>query len=58
MVWDYNIVDEGVLQTVSAAGWGNYVYGAVTPAEHARCNSLGLAGLITDYPTLIPGKRP
>ena len=58
MVWDYNIVDDGVLQSVAAAGWGNYVYGAVTPAEHARCSSLGLAGLITDYPTLAPGKRP
>ena len=50
IVWDYNIVDDGVLRAVSAAGWGNYVYGAVTPAEHARCATLGLAGLITDYP--------
>jgi glycerophosphoryl diester phosphodiesterase len=58
MVWDYNVVDDGVLQAVSAAGWGNYVYGAVTPAEHARCNALGLAGLITDYPPLAQGKRP
>ena len=58
MVWDYNIVDEGVLRTVAAAGWGNYVYGAVTPAEHARCIALGLAGLITDHPPLVPGGRP
>jgi glycerophosphoryl diester phosphodiesterase len=58
MVWDYNIVDDGVLRTVAAAGWDNYVYGAVTPAEHARCIALGLAGLITDYPPLVPGRRP
>ena len=56
IVWDYNVVDDGVLETVTAAGWGNYVYGAVTPAEHRRCAALGLAGLITDYPRLI-GKQ-
>jgi glycerophosphoryl diester phosphodiesterase len=58
MVWDYNIVDDSVLQSVSAAGWGNYVYGAVTPAEHARCVALGLAGLITDYPLLATAHQP
>ncbi len=52
MVWDYNIVDETVLRMVAANGWGNYVYGAVTPAEHRRCAQLGLAGLISDYPPL------
>jgi glycerophosphoryl diester phosphodiesterase len=57
VVWDYNIVDVRALQAVSAAGWGNYVYGAVTPAEHARCHELGLAGLITDYPPLAQGMR-
>ena len=50
IVWDYNIVDEEVLGAVSAAGWDNYVYGAVTVAEHQRCAKLDLAGLITDYP--------
>lgn len=50
IVWDYNVVDAAVLQAVEHAGWRNYVYGAVTPAEHQRCAQLGLAGLITDYP--------
>jgi len=50
MVWDCNVVDETVLRTVTAKGWGNYVYGAVTHAEHQHCAQLGLAGLITDYP--------
>jgi glycerophosphoryl diester phosphodiesterase len=50
IVWDYNIVDEGVLGKVARAGWRNYVYGAVTAAEHARCAALELAGLITDHP--------
>ena len=56
--WDYNIVDDSVLQSVAAAGWGNYVYGAATPAEHARCVALGLAGVITDYPLLVPANQP
>jgi glycerophosphoryl diester phosphodiesterase len=55
-VWDYNIVDDSVLETVLAAGWGNYVYGAVTPNEHQRCAALGLAALITDYPPLLLGR--
>ena len=50
IVWDYNIIDAAALQAVEQAGWRNYVYGAVTPAEHRRCAQLGLAGLITDYP--------
>lgn len=53
MVWDYNIIDASVLRTVSSAGWDNYVYGAVTPAEHLDCIQAGLAGLITDYPRHI-----
>jgi glycerophosphoryl diester phosphodiesterase len=57
MVWDYNVTDERVLQAVSAGGWRNFVYGAVTPAEHQRCRALGLAGLITDYPQPIAVNR-
>jgi glycerophosphoryl diester phosphodiesterase len=50
IVWDYNILDAEVLDQVTAAGWRNYAYGAVTVAEHAHCAALGLAGLITDHP--------
>ncbi len=50
IVWDYNVVDETVLGTVTASNWSNYVYGAVTRDEHQRCAGLDLAGLITDYP--------
>jgi glycerophosphoryl diester phosphodiesterase len=57
VVWDYNITDDSVLADVTTAGWSNYVYGAVTPAEHLRCRSLGLAGLITDHPTLVTVDR-
>lgn len=57
VVWDYNIVDGPMLDDVAAAGWDNYVYGAVTAAEHERCRRLGLEGLITDYPGLVLGGR-
>ena len=53
IVWDYNIIDDAALQAVEHAGWQNYVYGAVTPAEHERCAQLRLAGLITDHPQYI-----
>ena len=57
VVWDYNIVDLDASTAVSAAGWANYVYGAVTAAEHRRCIALELAGLITDYPLLAWADR-
>ena len=57
IVWDYNILDDEVLRAVTAGDWDNYVYGAITPAEHQRCMALGLAGLITDYPALILQER-
>lgn len=53
IVWDYNVVDAAALSTVTANGWDNYVYGAVTRAEHQHCAQLELAGLITDYPQHI-----
>jgi len=53
IVWDYDIIDTAALYAVQHAGWRNYVYGAVTPAEHQHCAQLGLAGLITDYPQYI-----
>ena len=50
IVWDYNVVDDSVLDAVSAGGWGNYVYGAVTSAEHQRSAALGLTGLLSEQP--------
>jgi len=50
IVWDYNILDDSMLRAMTAYGWNNYVYGALTSGEHARCAGLGLCGLITDHP--------
>ena len=57
IVWDYNIIDEKILQAVTARGWNNYVYGAHTPDEHAYCGTLHLRGLITDHPQRAGGGR-
>ena len=57
IVWDYNVIDEGVLHKVSDAGWRNYVYGAITHGEHDRCTTLGLTGLITDSPQYMVERR-
>lgn len=57
IVWDYNIVDQEVLAGVAQHGWRSYAYGAITAAEHERCRTLGLAGLITDFPQLAAENR-
>ena len=52
IVWDYNILDEALLQQAAADGFRNFVYGPVTQAEHRNCQELGIDGVITDYPLL------
>jgi len=47
-----HVIDDSVITAVSVAGCRNFVYGAVTPAEHHRCSS-PMTGLITDYPLLL-----
>ena len=53
----FDAIDAAILDSVSSSGWGNSVYGAVTPAEHRVCMELGLAGLITDHPSLVREAR-
>ncbi|MEK6707842.1 MAG: glycerophosphodiester phosphodiesterase [Pseudomonadota bacterium] len=55
IVWDYNILDEVLLQQAAADGFRNFVYGPVTQAEHRNCQELGIDGVITDYPLLAQG---
>ena len=52
IVWDYNILDEALLQQAVADGFRNFVYGPVTQAEHKHCRDAGFDGVITDYPLL------
>lgn len=50
VVWDYEILDPALLPVCASHGIKTFAYGASTPAEHARCEELGLAGVITDHP--------
>lgn len=47
--WDYGAIDEPLLTEVKRAGWKNYVWGAITRAEHQRCVALGVDAIVTDY---------
>lgn len=55
LVWDYNVLDEALLKQAASAGFRNFVYGAITRAEHDECRQLGVDGVITDYPLLMQG---
>ena len=52
LVWDYDVLDAGLLNQAAMDGFRNFVYGPVTKAEHDSCRELGVDGVITDYPLL------
>lgn len=53
IVSDYKIVDGAMLGEIRDAGYRHFVYGVLTPAEHAECRNLGVAGVITDFPQYL-----
>lgn len=58
-VWHFEVLDPDLLDQVAALGIRNYVYGVESPDEHRLCQTLPLAGVITDHPELLlpgPGK--
>lgn len=58
VVSEYKFFDIPMLEEVRAAGFRIFVYGVITPAEHAECAALGVDGLITDYPDRVSRNRP
>lgn len=52
IVWDYEILDEGLLKQTALDGFRNFVYGPMTKVEHDYCRELGVDGVITDHPLL------
>jgi glycerophosphoryl diester phosphodiesterase len=50
IVVDYAILDAELLDVSRELGFRTFVYGVVSQEDHARCTSLDLAGVITDYP--------
>jgi glycerophosphoryl diester phosphodiesterase len=53
IVWNYEVLDDTLLKQASKDGYRNFVYGAVTRAEHDNCRELNVDGIITDYPLLL-----
>lgn len=53
VVWNYEVLDDILLKQAASDGYRNFVYGAVTRAEHDNCRALGVDGIITDYPLLV-----
>jgi glycerophosphoryl diester phosphodiesterase len=53
VVWNYEVLDDILLKQAASDGYRNFVYGAVTRAEHDKCRELGVDGIITDYPLLV-----
>ncbi len=53
IVWDYEALDNELIQQSHAQGFNNFVYGAHTEAEHLICQAFPLQGIITDYPEFI-----
>jgi glycerophosphoryl diester phosphodiesterase len=53
IVWNYEVLDDILLKQAASDGYRNFVYGAVTKAEHDNCRELGVDGIITDYPLLV-----
>jgi glycerophosphoryl diester phosphodiesterase len=46
-------LDDILLKEAASDGYRNFVYGAVTQAEHDNCRELGVDGIITDFPLLV-----
>lgn len=49
MVWDFDTHDPVMLAAAADGGFRNFCYGVQTPAEHAACRGLPVAGVITDH---------
>jgi glycerophosphoryl diester phosphodiesterase len=53
IVWNYEVLDDTLLEQAAKDGYRNFVYGAVTRAEHDICRELDVDGIITDFPLLL-----
>ena len=53
LVWDFDILNDALLEEASEWGYLSYAYGAVSVDEHRLCGTWPLEGLITDYPNRL-----
>ena len=54
VVWEYNGVDETLVEAVRSEGMTSYVYGPQTLADHERLATWSIGGIITDHPSFCP----
>jgi len=55
LVWDYDLVDDGLIAECTGQGYVSFLYGMTGPDEHERALGLDVGGLITDYPEYVGG---
>jgi glycerophosphoryl diester phosphodiesterase len=58
IVWNFETVDESILEESASRGLRNYVYGAQTPDEHRLAARWGIDGIITDRPEYLSHLDP
>ena len=57
MVWDFDRADGALVREAARRGVKSFVYGAVTPEDHAEAASWGVEGIITDRPEYVLARR-
>jgi len=57
IVWQYEFVDQALIQESAGNGHRNLVYRAEGIDEHRRCFELGVDGIITDEPDLVAASK-
>jgi glycerophosphoryl diester phosphodiesterase len=50
IVWNFEFLDEGLVQAAATAGYRNFCYGPSTPGDHALARRWKMDGIITDRP--------
>jgi len=53
IVWNFERVDASLISDSARCGVRNFVYGAITPRDHAKLASWGIDGVITDHPEYL-----
>lgn len=53
IVWSFERVDASLISESARVGVRNFVYGAITPQDHAKLVAWAVDGIITDHPQYI-----
>ena len=53
IVWNYEYLDEGLVDKARALGYRSMVYNPQSAEQHRHCAAMKIAGAITDYPELL-----